>query len=195
MESRKKLIVILASQIQHTPTGWVIEEGDGPGDTVGPTYGAFRVAAGAYVAEEYPEADLVASGFTPSPDGPSIASVVKEQLIRFGVAPARIMLLDTPRNTYHELKELSVLMARGYEEALIVTNEWHAPRVEAMVAYVPVPRARVLPAEEVLLRHDAALWVSRVARMRADPRIAKRIALEKKGVEDINAGRYTWRQG
>ncbi len=191
MES-KKLLAILSSQIQKTATGWAVEEGDGPGDPVGPTYGTFRVAAGAYLALEYPTADVVASGFVYFPDGPSIGSIVKSELVALGVQESRIILLDNTRKTYLELKELAMLVEQGYEEVLIITSEWHAPRVEAMLKDWSVPRARVVAAEEVLLRHDAAQWRARIERMRADPRIAERIELERKGIEDIKAGTYRY---
>ena len=185
--------MLLCGQIEHTKDGWKTEEADGPGDPIGPTYSAFRVAAGAQLAREFPGADVVASGASFLPGSPSVACVVQSELEQLGVGRSRILLLEDTRKTYQELKELAVLMERGYDEAIIVSNEWHLPRVKAMLKHVPVPRVRLLSAEEVLLTHDAEAWRGRIGRMRADPRIAERIALEKKGVEDLEAGRYHFR--
>ena len=182
--------MLLCGQIEHTKDGWKTEEADGPGDPIGPTYSAFRVAAGAQLAREFPGADVVASGASFLPGSPSVACVVQSELEQLGVGRSRILLLEDTRKTYQELKELAVLMERGYDEAIIISNEWHLPRVEAMLTYFPVPRARLLSAEEVLLAHDAETWRGRIGRMRADPRIAERIAFEKKGLEDLKAGRY-----
>jgi hypothetical protein len=184
--------VVLSGQIQKTDKGWETEEGEGPGDPVGPTYTKFRVAAGAYVAQEYPDATLIASGFAFFSDGPSIASVVKKELTMLGVSEDRIKIQDTPTKTYQELQLLAELHRDGYQRCVIVTNEWHVPRVEAMLANWPVFGAHVVAAEEVLLRHDPVQWEKRIAHMRIDPRIAKRIELEKQGVADIAAGRYRY---
>src|ERR1700733_8427694 len=173
--NKNLLIVPLSGQIQHTGDTWHTEEGSGPGDFIGPTYTTFRVAAAAYVAAKHPTAKVVATGYAFFEDGPTIASVVKEELIRAGVEENRIRMIESIRKTYQELQALQKLADHDAAELLIITNEWHLIRVEEMLRYFNIKHTRVLAAEAVLLEHDAAMWGSRIQRMRQDPRIAERI--------------------
>ncbi len=185
----REAILIISSQIQQVHDVWQVEEADGPSDSVGPTYGLFRVAAGAYLAQEHPDAMVIASGFAPFEGAPSIARVVRDELIERGVAQERIRLLEEPTKTYKELQALQKL-AEDVTETWIITNEWHVPRVNALLEKFPVPGAHTVAAEDILLAKDEAQWRERVERMRQDPRMTKRHAQEKQGIEDLQAGRY-----
>lgn len=184
-------VAVLSGQIQQDEKGWHTEEHDGPGDKIGPTYARFRVAATACMARRFPDAVIIASGFAFFPEGPSIASVVRSELVELGVPAERIRTQDTPASTYQELALLAKLPAEGVTDIFIITNEWHAARVQVMAEHFPeLSKAQVVSAEEVLLAQDPDKWQSRIARMRADPRIAERIALEKQGIEALRAGTY-----
>jgi uncharacterized SAM-binding protein YcdF (DUF218 family) len=88
-----------------------------------------RLTEAVRLARLIPEAKLIVSGY----DGPrkaSHAQILAEAAISLGVAPERIVRLDTTRDTDDEAQELARRL--GAEPFLLVTSAWHMPRAMAL---------------------------------------------------------------
>jgi uncharacterized SAM-binding protein YcdF (DUF218 family) len=100
-----------------------------------------RLAEGVRLCRELPSARLIVSG--PAVGGnPSHASVLAQAAASLGVEPARILLVDTARDTEDEAR--AVRRIAGDAAVALVTSAWHMPRAvgdfrAAGVDVVPCP--------------------------------------------------------
>ena len=86
-----------------------------------------------------PRARLVVSGAN-APGRPSHAAVMARAAVSLGVDPARIVRLDTPRDTDDEAVALRRLI--GDAPFALVTSAWHMPRAMALMRHqglAPLP--------------------------------------------------------
>lgn len=196
------LIALLGGDIYYKDGVWQTNDADGPGDGKGgPTYDRFRVIAGAYLGKKYPASRIFVSGGIPPRDGaPSIASVMKDELVALGVSESRIRSDEGALNTYEQLQAIQRFSARSApsEKVFIVSNEWQLPRIEAMITHAPelsYLRSRdweTVAAEDVMVEHDVSLWSVPVEAERADPRMKARIQHEKEGTAQVTRGSYRY---
>ncbi|HWA85237.1 MAG TPA: ElyC/SanA/YdcF family protein [Opitutus sp.] len=91
-----------------------------------------RLMEGLRILRLLPGAKLVLSGAGPTGQ-PSHASVLAEAAISLGVDPARIVRLDTPRDTEDEAAEVKRRFAR--EPFVLVTSAWHLRRAMALMRH------------------------------------------------------------
>lgn len=109
-----------------------------------------RLAEAVRLCRLLPNAKLIVSGHH-RPEL-SHAQVLAEAAESLGIAPARILRMDTPRDTEDEAHELAKLV--GHSPVGVVTSAWHMPRAielchAAGVNAVPCPADFMLrPAEE-----------------------------------------------
>ena len=88
-----------------------------------------RLTEALRLARLLPEAQVIVSGY----DGPrkaSHAQILAEAAQSLGLAPGRIVRLDTTRDTHDEALELARRL--GSEPFLLVTSAWHMPRAMAL---------------------------------------------------------------
>jgi len=186
------------------------------GDDFGASCDRLRVVAANYLYQDNPNLLIVASGgrgqFRDIPDSPPVAAIVKKELIEMGVPEKAILEEAGSNNTFEQLKEIKKLVAQEkFGKIGILSNEWHLPRIKAMVENFPelkdigvlcqitrstrdisgiLPVIDFLPAEDILLKYDREKWREIIDSIRASEEIKKRIGTEQKGVGDIKAGRY-----
>src|SRR5262245_40347481 len=108
-----------------------------PGDKHGPTFDQFRVIAASYLFRETATGILIiASGGEATKDQPSIARVITEELISLGIPRNWIIEEDQSKDTHQQLKGLcQIIKARNLVEVRLISNEWHLPRIQAMVEW------------------------------------------------------------
>jgi uncharacterized SAM-binding protein YcdF (DUF218 family) len=99
-----------------------------------------RIAEAVRLARLLPDAKFIVSGH--HLPNLSHARVLGEAAISLGIDPARIVMLETPRDTEDEANELRRMM--GNEPVALVTSAWHMPRAvrlctTAGVRAVPCP--------------------------------------------------------
>jgi hypothetical protein len=199
MPGNSVALVVFGGDIWSGPDGrWQTNGLDGPGDQHGPTFDRYRVIAASYLFQETgTEIFIIASGGEATKDRPSIASVIRAELVSFGVPEDRIIEEDQSENTHQQLKEVcQIVKERSLMEVRLLSNEWHLPRIKAMVECSPALDTlrqihwTLISAEEVLLSRDLLKWRPIIEKMRSDPHTAQRIALEKKGESEIREGTY-----
>ena len=135
------------------------------------------------------------------PDSPAVSEVIKDELIELGVRPEDIFCEKNSGSTFEQLRELGDIAGKENLEALtIITNEYHLPRVRAMVQYNPVltkafSHCRLVfkSAESVLLEYDSETWKEVISAAYKSDAVKKRIASEMAGAEQIKDGTYVYR--
>ncbi len=131
---------------------------------------------------------------------PSLANVMKRELLELGVPEEIIEIEEQSQTTYQQLFLLQARVAKESAVAVeIISSEWHLPRVQVMVEYVPglaalrTHKPHYVAAEEVLLRTDPLQWGQRIDVVRACLDVQARVALEQKGIAQIREGTYQFR--
>lgn len=190
--------VVLGGSIWKGSDGkWQTNGLDGPGDQFGLTLDKFRVVAGGYLARVSTKV-IIAMGGEAEGERPSIASVIKTELMEMGVPAERIIEETKSTTTYQQLKNLvSIARERGLKQASFISNEWHLPRIQAMVECAPdltFLRKKLwtyyLSAESILLEYELTKWESVVLEARHDSRMTERLVMERRGEEQIRSGIY-----
>lgn len=88
-----------------------------------------RLTEAVRLARLLPEAKVIVSGYN-GPRKTSHAQILAEAAQSLGLAPERIIRLDTTRDTHDEALELAQRL--GSEPFLLVTSAWHMPRSMAL---------------------------------------------------------------
>ena len=194
------LISILGGAIWNNHDLWQTNGLNDPGDHNGVTNDHFRVLAGASLYKRNPKhTTLFVQGGLAKDLRPSIASVIKEELKAFDVPEDHIVLEERSVSTFSQLFELKLFTIKQKPmRLLIISNEWHLPRIEAMIKWIPELHelAELNPqscaAEEILLQDSEKDWriIIETARRRED--IVARIVKEQQGVAQLQAGTYRY---
>lgn len=130
---------------------------------------------------------------------PTTAEVNKRELVKLGVPSESIIEEGLSFNTYHDLLWLhGWAVGDGTKEMHLLSNDWHIPRIMAMIVYAPCLRQMCkggisyipAPAEEILLKADRKRWEPEINAARRHPGYAERVRLEEAGIKKIMAGTY-----
>ncbi|MBE3638284.1 YdcF family protein [Mangrovicoccus algicola] len=98
-----------------------------PGGRASPAL-ARRIARGADLARQYPQAAVIGSGGL-GRDAPAEAHVIRRDLVAAGIDPARILCEDRSTSTLENALFTARLMrAHGLDRVLVVTDSYHCPR-------------------------------------------------------------------
>ncbi len=111
------------------------------GDDFGALGDNLRVVAGSILAKKYPDALVIALGgkgqLEKIKDAPTVASIIKKELVSLGIDPLKIICEEKSGSTFQQLRELKkIIEDKRIESLLIISNKYHLPRVEAMLASV-----------------------------------------------------------
>lgn len=188
------LLSILGGVIWENKGVWQTNGLDGPGDSLGATFDRFRVLAGASLYKKNPTSmTLLVQGGLAKDKRPSIAQVIKEELIALKVPAKAIWLEERSHTTFTQLNELK---KQSPQQLLILSNEWHLPRIRTMIELLPDLQAlraqnpQLLSAEEILLQEDAPKWRAIIETIRQRKEMQARIEKEFEGIEQLKAGTY-----
>jgi uncharacterized SAM-binding protein YcdF (DUF218 family) len=111
-----------------------------------------RIVEGTRLLRVLPGARLVVSG-GPTGNHPSHAAVLARAAETLGVAPDRIVKLETPKDTEDEAQAVRLLI--GDAPAALVTSAWHMPRAAALFRKAGVD---ILPAPTDFLTKPVPGW-------------------------------------
>jgi len=204
MSDALDVIVVLGGGLKKDANGWRTTNFD-EGDNFGIQGDRLRVVAAGFLTRENPKVILVASGglgqLRNVVGAPTIAKVLKKELVALGISPERIIEEDNSNNTYQQLRELDKLAFQlNLERIAVISNKHHLPRVKAMVEYGPrldslkerlaKGTLSLVSAEQILLDHDREQWQKLIENAYKTQEMQKRLALEKQGIEQIKSGTY-----
>lgn len=170
------------------------------GDKFGTTLDRLRVVAAAVLYRLNPTLILVPSAgkgqYEDDPHYPTIASVMKQELITLGMPERNIITEEKSGNTNEQLKALVQFRDNHPGDYAILSNRYHTERVAAFLAFNPlltkIAALQVLSAEEILIAHNPERWQAPIELVYHSEGMSKRIELECQGTDDIKEGRYTF---
>lgn len=196
MKHKLEIIVVLG--------GWLFKESDGSWRTMnfdeldgeGNASGdRVRVVAASFLSKKNPNLKIIVSGSRGrliEEDCPTLAKVLKKELIDLAVKPENIIEEDRSTGTFGQLKEsLAIVDQLGLSEIGIISNEYHLPRISEFLKYLKTDYdIKLISAEQVAIENDPEFWKKEVEDAYSSPEMQKRIALEQKGLKDLKEGKY-----
>ncbi|MFA6552383.1 MAG: YdcF family protein [Candidatus Paceibacterota bacterium] len=202
----KKYVCLLGGGLAKDGNGmWRTTLGENEGDMKGFSNDRLRVLTAAALWKENNELKIIVSGGQGQyknilPVEITLASVMKKELLELGVPADNIMEEDKSNSTYEQLCALSDMINSGKiaGKVEILSNEWHLPRVEAMIKYTGFKtklngrNIKTISAEDILLKVDGKKWKDFIDKMRKNESLKKRVAMEKNAIEQIKNGTYNF---
>jgi len=210
------LIVLSAGIRQQTvkgePTGrWKSVAWGHAGDLGLHTGSRTRVSAGAFIAKAFPEIPVVANSYNRNnADEPTMASVVKGELIQRGVEEDRIVLEEESFSTITQyIEALRLATENKWKNVAVMINEYYEPRAKAIFTHLaeivddPVVQKLVntfadkggrfvFVNSESVLRTVDPLYIKYFEEIYRSPQYKEMLGKEAQGLEDIKAGRYKY---
>lgn len=164
----------------------------------------FRVIAAMYLWKDDRSSRIIVLGGRGQlndvlPKDISISSVLKEELVSHVVDDTAIMEEKSSGNTFEQLQWLANLNTVK-EHLAIISNDWHLPRIRAMITHLPSLQAlhflpvTLISAEKVLLGHDYDRWSQLVENATASDQMSILLQKEADGVRAIIEGRYVFQK-
>ena len=165
-----------------------------------------RVWAGYYLYKKLSEkykVKLIVSGskgiYRRMSGVPSVAVVMKQELIALGINPKEIMT-DKTDFTYNELVWLKKFLTQKQkpEETYIISSAYHLPRVKTMIKLLPELKklnniVKPISAEKIVIKFEPNLK-DKIQKDYKNPWVKKMIASEKKGIKDLKSGKYKFKK-
>jgi len=206
---KKRLIVVLSGgAIKDEKTGkWRTAKFNEKGDNFGVQGDYLRTIAGSYLYKAKPNSILIASGgwgqLKDIPEAPTLATILKSELIELGVPAGKILTEEKSGATYQQLSELQkIAVKKGIKNIIIISNRYHLPRLRAMIEYGPGLNIfkrmfdgsdiKLKSAEDILIKYKPEKWEKIINKAYKSKDIIARIELEKKGIEQIKKGTYSF---
>ena len=199
----QKVVVVLGGALRKDDTGrWrTVDLGQG-GDTFAASNDRWRIDAAYAIWKNDHSTVLVVSagqGQYKGTDTPAVAEVMARELMELGVSDGAIMK-DVESGTTVEQLRMTAALAKEMklQKVVILSNEWHIPRIKEMIAHAPglleaLSGVEVeLVAAENILWAESMEWQDRIKSARIDSGILKRVELEQKGIRQIVDGTYKW---
>lgn len=205
MKKEPDAIALLSAGIKQTAEGrWVSTDLTQEDDALGAPGGVMRVLAAALLAELYPRAVIVAMGGMGydmprnyPKNRPLLCEILRDELLDASVQRERIVLERESNSTYQQLTALAILVRKhGWQQAEIVTNRWHIPRVRAIIER-KLPKLKsiitLVSAEDVLVANNSDEWESGIVQAYESEWLARRILMEEQGIRQIKDGTYNFK--
>lgn len=197
----KKAVAIIGGGLKKENHKWRTTNFD-EGDNFAVQGDRLRVVAGSYLFKDNPKLLIIASAgkgqYKDISDVPTVAEVIKKELVEFGVPIENIIKKEQPGNTWQQLQEFKkVIYKKELLEVMIISNKYHLPRIKAMIESDTKLRGlfkksiiKLQSAEEVCLKYDKGKWQKIIKDAYNSQAMKERIKLENKGVRDIKSGKY-----
>ena len=201
---KNKAIVILGGGLKKDQGTWRTTNYD-EGDNFGVSGDRVIVVAANFLSKDYPEYYFIASGgkgqYREDVTAPTVASVIKKELIDFGVPKTCIVEEDKSNNTFQQLKNIqTICIEENLIDLLIVSNRHSLSRIQAMIEYkeelaylkkiFKTVQLKLISAEDVLLQYEPNIWKEIIEDAYKSPSMKSRIMLEEQGTRQIKEGTY-----
>lgn len=191
-------IFILGGGLKKDGSVWRTTRLNEDGDHYGPTADCLRVLAGALLFKAGKVQTLIASGgkgqYKDNPEVPTLASVIKNELISMGVPVEAVEEENESENTYQQLKAAKNITEKlVFTSVGIISNFWHIPRIKALIDHASDLKnfnIKLISAETVITEIGDPNLATSIKRAYDSSLFNKRIELEAKGIQDIQEGKY-----
>lgn len=193
-------IVILGGGLVQNPDGKWRTTNYEEGDNFGALGDRMRVTAGSCVYKDKPGSIIFALGgkgqLNAAKGAPAVSEVIKQELVKMGVPDKDIFVETDSKTTFEQLRAIKGLaLKHGLKKIFIVSNRYHLPRIEAMLKMKELEdvlkpyEVGVIEAEKTAQDHEPTLKNEIESAYRSEA-MKNRMAMENKGMEDINKGKY-----
>lgn len=198
MDTKLEAVIVLG--------GWLYKESDGKWRTMNfdeidgerlVTGDKVRVVAANFLSKKDPNLKIIVSGskgrLSHIEDCPTLATVLKRELIDLIVKPKNIIEENRSTGTFMQLKKsLAIAKKLKLSKIGIISNEYHLPRIKEYLKHIPLLNCRVklISAEKTAIENDPKYWNPIIKKAYTSEDMKKRIALEKKGIQDLREGKY-----
>lgn len=197
-------IVVLSGGIKQTAGRWRSTDLTEEDDTLGAPGGALRVVAAAILSNRYPQARVIATGGKgydvpqdAPEDRPLLCEILRNELLDVGVPEDRLDVESASNTTYDQLQQIEIMQReRGWNTVAIISNRWHLPRIETMVATkFPnlIQHVHLVAAEDILIADNHTKWQSYLTKAYASEWLARRIQKEEQGITQIKDSTYQYK--
>jgi len=200
MKKEKKAVAIIGGGLIKEKSKWHTTNFN-EGDNFAVQGDKLRVVAANYLYNDNPELLIIASAgkgqYKNIPDAPTVAEIIKDELVEFGVPEEKIIKEEQSGNTWQQLQELKkIIKKKELDNIIIVSNKYHLPRIQVMIKkdrdfkkMFDAAKIKLQSAEEVVIKHDPE-QKKEIESVYKSKAMQERIALEQKGIRDIKEGRY-----
>jgi hypothetical protein len=129
-ENPEALFPLSGSITQRESGKWTTLNGSDVSEHGLVTVGRARVVAAAKVADIFPEVPIIANSYNRfDPHEPTMASVVKDELVQRKVDPDRIILEEDSFSTITQFTEMiKMAVQKDWHKITVLTNEYNLPR-------------------------------------------------------------------
>jgi hypothetical protein len=207
----KKAIVVLSAGIkQDKGNNWVSTDLTEAKNLDSAPGGKVRVVAASYIYKNDSENFIIASGGQGSDKNilgikhPGLSKILKRELIESGVPADKIIEENKSDTTFQQLLKLQeIKKSKGVERMIIISNQYHLPRIKAIIKYgsgLNVLRKmfgnsdiKLKSAENILIKFDSDKWENKIKKVYQGKAMRERITLENKGVKQIKRGTYKFK--
>lgn len=203
MKKNQKFLMIFGGGLFKDRNGrWHTDSFDEGGDFHGTTNGRFRVEAAKILFKKDSNQIIIASGgrgqFKNIEGAPTVASVIKKELIELGLPDKQIIEDKKSKNTLEQLNYLVKFIEKNQPKTIkIISSEWAFARIKAFIMankkfkrFFGSFRSFFVSAEKILVSEEPKKWERIIKAARQSKQIKERIKLEKQGIQDIKNGVY-----
>lgn len=200
MQKEKNVIAIIGGGLKKENGKWRTTNFN-EGDNFAVQGDRLRVVASSYFYKNNPDLLMIVLGgkgqYKDIPNAPTVASIIKKELVKLGVLAEKIIKEEQSGNTWQQLQELkNVIAEQELVDVIVISNEYHLPRIKAMIEkdidlkkMYEDGKIKLQSAEEVVIKYEPE-QKKEIERVYQSKAMQERIALEQKGVRDIKEGRY-----
>jgi vancomycin permeability regulator SanA len=198
----KTAIAVLSSGLKLDKIkGWISTPFYEQDEKYGAPGGDLRILATFYLYLENLNWYIIVSGGVGSEkkfekkSRPLLSKVMKKELIDLGVPMNLIIEENRSNTTFQQLHEISNLISQlSYEKILIISNQYHLPRIKSFIKNYSVlkglsNKVELVEAENIVIKNNPALREV-INQAYQGQRIKNIIQNELKGIKDIESGNY-----
>lgn len=138
---------------------------------------------------------IVSTGKThPDPDAPTEASVMKDEIMKYGVPSECIIEEDLSTTTMSNLEESAkIIRERDLRSIGILSSSWHLARIREMLNTVGLEKEgrtiKLLSAEKIL-NDRSPHFKHLIKKVYGSDEMKKKIQEEKQGINALRSGKY-----
>lgn len=197
---RRNAIVILGGGLAKDKNGQWHSTG-----FKGPVFAShLRVLAGGYLFKKNPASLVIASGgkgyLKNTAGAPTVAQIIKRELIAMGIPTKSILEENSSNNTYQSLQKIKkVALTQKINKIAIVTNQYHLGRVRAFIGQnaemkklLKDNKIKLVAAESIVQRRKPELK-NKIKTLYQSDKMKAVAALERAGIRQIKRGTYNLR--
>lgn len=200
MEQDKTIGMNISPEAIVVPTGGTKRDKDGnyhstsydDGDAFGTLGGYVRVEAAAELARMYPETMVVTTG-KGAGDGisPSHAMVMENELVALGIESKRVIREEDSTTTRSNIEQaLKIANKYKWSSIIFVSNEYHLPRLRAMLEILGLAIKIDFVAAEDVISKIRPEFGKIFKNIKITPAYKRRLESEARGIQALNSGEY-----